>query len=282
MKCRVNSDRVEDVSKVFRILGLNGVKIFEEYDIQFSVAKQIVKQCPKIAHYLLYLNSLVSYRLMYYGEEFWMLFEQYVLNRCSDINEFSGVVNLVIDFTLKHNKIMARQKIDRLKRINRCSEIVGYVDGYEFEPLTVSTAKCLHSGIDSKTIVFSIKMLYYVLKAKGYEVVLPSTIPIPVDRRVALITYLSGLVDVLDEVNVYPLKLLRFSNIIRDVWQKVSLLTSIPPLHIDSVLWYLGRYSYSLSTKSTIFNAINRQLIFKLGEEIIKRLIEELFYRLPP
>ncbi|HID45490.1 MAG TPA: N-glycosylase/DNA lyase, partial [Chromatiaceae bacterium] len=37
-------------------------------------------------------------------------------------------------------------------------------------------------------------MFYYTLKARGVELEIPFTIPILVDRRVAMMTYLSGIV----------------------------------------------------------------------------------------
>lgn len=282
MEYRVNYDRVEEVAKAFRKLGIGGVKIFEEHDTQFHVAKQISERCPQIAQPLLYLNSLVSYRLMYRGEEFWMLFAQYVSKECSHVNSFRDVVNLVASFTLRYNKIMIKQKINRLEKIKKCDDLIDYINVHKFEMLVRHTAKCLHSEPESKTIVFGVKMLYYGLKAKGCDVVLPSSIPIPVDRRVALVTYLSGLVDIAGGTSVALTRLLGIPNVIRKIWQKVSELSSIPPLHIDSVLWYLGKYGYRLVTRSSILSIIDHQLLSRIGEEVVKYLIYELFYRLPP
>lgn len=282
MEYRVNNDRIEEVSKVFRVLGINGVKAFEEHDVQFQAVKQIVEKCYQVAHYLLYLNSIVSYNLMYPGERFWLLFARYVSERCTNVGSFREAVDLVVSFTLKHNRILANQKIDRLVRISMCRGIEVLIDEYRFELINTRTAECLQSRADLKTIVFSVKMLYYVLRARGYDAILPNTIPIPVDRRVALITYLSGLIDIAGRVGVTTSELLRISKTIREVWNRISLLSSIPPLHIDSVLWYLGKYGYNLSTRSSILSAIDKYLVSSLGEETVRRLVNELFYRLPP
>ncbi|MCS7111619.1 MAG: N-glycosylase/DNA lyase [Ignisphaera sp.] len=282
MKYRINDNRIEEISKLFKWIGIYRIKVFEEYDAQFHAAKQIVERCPQTAHYLIYLNSLISYKLMYPGERFWLLFAHYASERCSDLDGFKKVVDLVVDFTLKHNKIMVKQKIDRLRKISRCSDIVDFIDRCEFELISIRTARCLQSESGLKTIVFSVKMLYYAVKAKGYDLVLPNTIPIPVDRRVALLTYLSGLIDVIGETNITPSKLLGISKAIRNIWGRVSLLSSIPPLHIDSVLWCLGKYGYNSSTRSSILNAIDQHLVFSLGEETMRRIVDELFYRLPP
>lgn len=281
MGYRIDYDRVREIAMLFKTLGIDRVRIFELYDTQFHAAKRVSERCPKISEYLLYLNALVSYKLMYYGERFWTLFSQYVSERCSTINSFEEAVNLVIEFTVRYNKVMAEHKVSRLKRIEKCDEVIRDINNHEFELIVRHTAKCLYSKPDSKTIVFSVKMIYYGLRAKGFEIILPSTIPIPVDRRIALLTYLSGLMEILDGGNLDLLSL-KYSGIIREIWQRVSLLSSIPPLHIDSVLWYLGKYGYNLNNRSSILNSIDPHLISKLGRETIKFLIDNLFYKLPP
>uniref|UniRef100_A0A7J3QCX0 N-glycosylase/DNA lyase n=1 Tax=Ignisphaera aggregans TaxID=334771 RepID=A0A7J3QCX0_9CREN len=281
MRYRINYDRIETISNVFKILGINKIKMIEVCDMQFHVAKQLSMLCPQISKYLLYLNSLVSYRLMYHGEKFWVIFAQYVSEKCVNISDFKDAVDLVIDFSMKYNRIMINQKVDRLRRIKRCNEVVRYIDNHEFGLLAKYTAKCLNNNPNSKTVVFSIKMLYYELKSKGFDIVLPNTIAIPVDRRVALITYLSCLLDILNENDINASKLLKISNTIRKIWQKISLLSSIPSLHIDSVIWYLGKYS-NLNSRSSILNSIDKCLISMIGEDDVKYLVDELFYRLPP
>lgn len=50
---------------------------------------------------------------------------------------------------------------------------------------------------DEKTIVFAVKMAYYVGRACGLDVNVPMDIPIPVDYRVTVITICSGLMPVM-------------------------------------------------------------------------------------
>uniref|UniRef100_A0A7C5UTX1 N-glycosylase/DNA lyase n=1 Tax=Ignisphaera aggregans TaxID=334771 RepID=A0A7C5UTX1_9CREN len=88
MRYKINYDRIEIISDVFKILGINKIKMIEVCDIQFHVAKQLSMLCPQISKYLLYLNSLVSYRLMYHGEKFWVIFTQYVSEKCIHISVF--------------------------------------------------------------------------------------------------------------------------------------------------------------------------------------------------
>jgi len=98
------------------------------------------------------------------------------------------------------------------------------------------TYKILGTKPERKTVVFSIKMAYYGLRAL-YELVpqLPMEIPIPVDVRIAKITYKAGLIEGAKDWQ----ELYRKPTIVINLWNIVANRTGIPPLHLDSLLWML-------------------------------------------
>lgn len=62
-------------------------------------------------------------------------------------------------------------------------------------------SKVTNTRGDEKTIVFAVKMAYYVGRACGLDVSAPMEIPIPVDYRVTVITICSGLMPVMGDLN---------------------------------------------------------------------------------
>jgi len=94
----------------------------------------------------------------------------------------------------------------------------------------------LNADPHQKTLVFTIKMLNYTyMCSRGIKRVAPTDIPIPVDYRVAYLTWCAGLIDLMPE------KAMKRYREVQSVWDKVAQLAGIPPLHIDTVLWLTGR-----------------------------------------
>lgn len=281
----VNYDRVYEVAEVFEELGIDGVKKFEDVDQQYHAVKRALEKCSQdfIGH-IFYINALLAYKLKMVGEVFWETFANHVVNNCiGDIlNHRELVVKLIEDFTYRFNNYLIEQKIRRLRRIAACNKLWSLLDTRRYIDLAKETAKCLKTSANTKTVVFSIKMLYYVHRAQGLDTVLPFELPIPVDRRVVYITYMSGLIDITS--NNYKYKylvdaLLKNADVIKKVWSIIALESRVPPLHIDSVVWYFGKYNYVKSIDEVLIE-IDDILYKSLGEDLVKRLVKELFYRL--
>ena len=87
-------------------------------------------------------------------------------------------------------------------------------------------------------------MFYYAYYSSTSErPIVPYTIPLPVDIRIASLTVSSGMMDVLgvERLRNKALYLLgRKINNVRKVWFEVSSLSRIPSLNIDSLLWPIG------------------------------------------
>lgn len=284
LSININRDRVYKIAEVFRDLGINGVKRFEDIDQQYLAIKHALERCSQSTVIrTFYANALIAYKLRVLGEIFWKAFADHVISNChsNDSNDLEFVIKLVEDFTYRFNNYLAEQKIRRLRRIANCNKLWSLLYTGRYVDLAKETARCLKTSVDAKTIVFSIKILYFVHRAQGLDIILPSELPIPVDRRVAYITYMSKLIDI---TNSYENKyltdlLLKNSKTIKKVWSAIASETDIPPLHIDSVLWYFGKYT-NIKNINEVLMKIDDTLYELLGEDLIQKLVKELFYRL--
>jgi len=282
---QVNEDRVRAVSEAFSRLGLRGVKLFEDLDPQMDVAKAISSVCGELTPLILYVNALISYMLSMRGEDYWRRFADVVVSHCP--SNFNEVIDVVKEFTAAVHRYAVNTKLSRLNSLRRCEYLVNYIQGGDILQLWKYTSRCLGTDPNSKTIVFSIKMLYYGYRALGDDTTLPFDIPIPVDRRVARVTYLAKLVELpgamgkgLAEVTN---TLLRGADVIRRVWSDVGLRSSIPPLHLDAPLWILGRYSNASSRCEVLKFAVSdlgNDAVQIIGYDNLRTLINELYYSL--
>lgn len=277
----INTHRIYAIASLFSRIGIDGVRIFEDLDPQYRAIKHTLNHCKfEVTILAFYLNSLVAYRLKMVGEDFWRKFADFLVQRCNDIMDIYSLVELVKIFTQKYNNYLYWQKIERLDKIKRCGDLLNqvYVGTQEFLPLAEKTAKCLRSSVEAKTVVFSIKMIYYVLRAQGINIILPSELPIPVDRRIAYISYTSGVVKVsAQDINNVVELMLKNSSIVREAWSRVSTYSRIPSLHIDAVLWYFGKF-YTVKTIDEVLRNVDAELYAMLGKDLVENLVKELFY----
>jgi DNA-(apurinic or apyrimidinic site) lyase len=133
-------------------------------------------------------------------------------------------------------------KVKRVKRAwagaRRVLEALYRDPSYVVEhPDTVADAlrRALGERAYTKTVVFSVKMAYYAARTIVGRVPLRSSLPIPVDVRVACATYSSGMV----EGPGYR-GLVSRPEPAREAWRGVSEITGIPELHLDTVAWLAG------------------------------------------
>uniref|UniRef100_A0A7C2Z909 N-glycosylase/DNA lyase n=1 Tax=Ignisphaera aggregans TaxID=334771 RepID=A0A7C2Z909_9CREN len=271
--------RIDKVAKAFKELGIERVKVFEDIDPQLEAVKYAVNRCGnRYTDYAFYVNALLAYRLKMKGEVFWDLFAKHLVDHCEEFEDLYHVIEFIERFTKEFNTLAQLQKIKRLHRIRTCSKLYNLLGKGNYAELAKKTAICVGSPLHAKTVVFSVKMLYYTHKAVGKESLLPFEIPIPVDRRIAFITYTSAIVrtDMASPKNAVAM-LMRNSHIVRDAWNIVASASSIPPLHIDSVLWYFGKFSHVKDIREVIEN-IDGRLYALLGKDILVNLANELFY----
>ncbi|MGC9135619.1 N-glycosylase/DNA lyase [Caldivirga sp.] len=229
----VSEDRVAKLSEVLRELSLSDVLAFEERDPQFIVVKKLCTALndPGLVAVLVAMNSVVSYMLTGRGERHWGYFSEYFSrNRPSDLcRDFKAYV--------MSSPYLARGRGVKVNRIDRfCSaklhdKLRGLTDLNEAWRLL---ANGLHSPINSKTVVFAIKMLYYAYRACGVNVKPPEDLPVPVDYRIATLTQCSGLINA--DVKV----LMSRQGIVQEAWGRVTRLSGIPQVNLDALLWVIG------------------------------------------
>ena len=283
-------NRLRSVGEVFKGLGIYGVKKFELIDPQFNEALRISEACGKLTPALLGINAVVAYMITNKGEEFWHSFSEFSIRRCRE----KDIVDLVIEFTRRNNLFNVRNKLRRLSKLRNCPELMESIERHDLIKYWETLAQCLRVSKKSKTIVFSVKMVYYGLRAIGADMELPGEAPIPVDRRISLLTVSSGTISPsncgsLVTQSIHQLRkaskaLMKKPNLVRKVWGGIAQISKVPSLHLDAPLWVIGRYSY-LGRKKKILDTVVKSLSFindEISTELLKELINELYYRLPP
>jgi len=281
------AERIRSVGLLFSRIGLEEIEKFELSDPQFSEALRIAEVCDESAPALLGLNATVAYMLGVRGEEFWHSFSDYCIRRCGELNVF----DLVIEFTRTNNLFSLKNKLRRLDRLRSCPDLPQAIDEHNLIKYWNLLAECLGSDRGSKTVVFSVKMVYYGLRALGINVDLPHEAPIPVDRRISLLSVSSGMTSFngcrsepipLRRLRRYGELIMRKPELVREVWWEVSRISKIPPLHIDAPLWVIGRY-LNFGSRGVIYEELIKSQIGRLlSPSLLKTLINELYNLLPP
>ena len=269
------------VAEAFKELGMGGVQVFEDHDPQMIVAREIHGMCGRVCVAVLAVNALVSYMLEVKGEEYWSSLADHVrVHGCPESPE--DVIELVERFTIRRNRRFLEAKLRRLRKLRTCPDVVVLALEGNLRLFRSRVAKCLGSPPEAKTVVFSVKMAYYGLRASGESLRLPEDLPIPVDFRVAYVTYLSQMISVHARTPQDAVKaIMSKPKAARKVWGEVSKLAGIPPLNLDAPVWVIGRY-VDLGRRTLVINALRKLGITQdLEETRVKKLVDELLYLLP-
>ncbi|MEO3992748.1 MAG: N-glycosylase/DNA lyase [Desulfurococcaceae archaeon TW002] len=278
----INEERVKAVSSVFKSLGLEGCEEFVRVDPQYVSLSKLQRFCGEISVELAAINSLVSYMLSMKGEEFWNLFTDFTMSRCSEVRDLRGAVELVKEFTRNYNKLYLGVKMKRLDKVLKCADAFKSLRLGQIKEYLSKLSLCIDAEKESKTVVFSVKMAYYVLRSTKADANL-SKISIPVDRRVALVTLTSGLlsptrrtIKTFIELENLAEELLKHPKNVRIVWDIVSEESGIPALLIDTPLWLIGGYVKTSKASEIVKNLVNLGLL--IDESLLTRLVSELTY----
>jgi len=249
---RQNEERISIVAEKLSSLGLESALKIEEVDPQFQAIRLITSKMnfgPALT--LIVLNSIISYRLSGRGEDYWNEFALYV-SRADEPKSLVEAVKLMLGFlsTSKINVALRGPKTSRLLRASTASvlepdRIVN--QARNLRRFAEALALSLKSRWSSKTIVFSLKMICYAYRARyGRAFVAPFNIPIPVDSRVAKLSWTSGVVDV---EGASPKRwgdvveaVMSGPRVAQRAWSAVAKKSGIPPLHLDSILWLVGGF----------------------------------------
>lgn len=222
------ASRLRRVVEVLGRYGVQKILELEKRDPQYEAVCQVVKRHGEIGARLAMLNALVSYRLAGKGEEHWRYFGAYFSSR--------EVGDICRDF-LKYIDESPYLKLAASAKKTRALKTCRYTPNLNDLRQTLhELSRLLDADPHQKTLVFTIKILNYAyICASGADRTLPMDIPIPVDYRVAHLTWCAGLID------TPPSQAAKNYREVQQIWNKVAEETGIPPLHIDTVLWLAGR-----------------------------------------
>jgi len=282
----VNTERARRIAESLAEIGPRGLDAIESSDPQF-LSIESVGRSKSCCLWLFYVNALISYKLKLRGEEYWLKFGEFIANLCDCGAGPQLHERLLEEFTRRYNNILLQQKLERLRKVLRCKDFVSDIIEHRYDDLrdlVYDTSRCLRTQPHSKTVLFAAKIYYYISKYLKIPCNVPHELPIPVDIRVAKMSVLSGLLEGADaNINASILETKHIKKI-QYAWNLVAELSGIPPIRIDSVLWIMGRFSDS-KTRHEVYElfALNYgSLLLVLGESAARRLINELFYILPP
>nr|MEB3860324.1 N-glycosylase/DNA lyase [Desulfurococcales archaeon] len=275
------------VSKAISLVGLESIMEFEEkLDPQYGVMRSIVEAAgegPATVYGL--LAGIVSYKLAMPGEEWWECFKRMIAGKRREspptgVSEIVGDMLWFLD-NCRGSIIGREAKKARIRRVySRANRLLAsLIEDPRLvarDPLLV--ARLLASSLDSeywrKTIVFALKLAYYAVRARGLREPLNASIPIPVDQRVACASISSGIIRGargIDEIVSKPMTCQR-------AWFMVSEKSGVPSMHIDSLLWVLGRFLRELPRDQAV-RRIASLVSTVTSEERAVALARELAWR---
>ena len=249
---RQNEERILIVAERLKSLGLESALRIEEVDPQFQAVRLITSKMgfgPALT--LIVLNSIISYKLSGRGEDYWNEFALYV-SKANEPKSLVEAVKLVLGF-LSASKINVALRTTKTSRLLRASTArilepdIIVRQTRNLRRFAEDLALSLRSKRSSKTIVFSIKMICYAYRARyGRALIAPFSIPIPLDSRIAKLSWTSGVVDIegasLRTWSDVIEALMNKPRIAQRAWSAVAKKSGIPPLHLDSILWLIGSF----------------------------------------
>ena len=230
IKEKNESSNVEKLVGILKKWSVDEIMEFEEkYDEQYKSLKKMYEKIPDKKYFciIVLLNALVSYQLNGTGEQYWEEFSKYFRK-----TRIKDPIEDLIEFLTQsqYNKRLKETKIKRIRKLRKIVRMLEESQDKLYEnpnDLLNLLSRALKSPRTSKTLVFAVKMFNYACRIKtGIKRPLPYEIDIPLDNRILKISEkLSGTKN--------PLEL----------WREISEKTSLPPLHIDSLLWVIYRFA---------------------------------------
>ncbi len=226
--------RAERLGRLLAGIGVETAIAVEENDPQLEAARTIVGVLGASGVAYTVANALVSYRLTARGEDYWLEYARYVSRNPPRATSIAQYVAAFLERS-RGNRALLAQKRKRLFRVARVlEEIASSPERFrDLGFLLGALSKALGGRGEEKTIVFAAKMAYYAYRALGWRVEGVERVPLPVDRRIAFLTASSKLVPVPCPekiMGVYRGAALR-------AWRVVSMVSGIPLLHLDALLW---------------------------------------------
>lgn len=209
-------------------VSFDDIKIIEENDPQYISLKNLYFNMQNKDFYLslIITNALVCYQLSSQWEEYWEEFNLYFTKQ--SLKNKDEIIPEMITFLKqsKGNKRILNMKIKRLEKVKLFLEKFLWNEDFYYSNMITfqkDLAKVMKQKINDKTIVFTIKMFWYWARTQFDNFhYFPFDIVIPIDSRLTKLYQI---------YNTNPnLEIEEFYNIL-------SKKLSIPPLHLDAILW---------------------------------------------
>ena len=283
MRVTINYDRVEELSNLLSLIEPSRILVLEEeFDPQFKALKKLSATVGRNwASVYALLVSLVSYKLTMKGEEWWDCLASMISRRRSLIppTRLDDVLQDVLWFLDNcRGSIIARDaKRRRVQTVfKNAKHLLSMLASrpdiiYESaEDIIKSLSRALNVEPWRKTVVFTVKMVYYAVREPGDQRLLNIDIPIPVDVRVACASYSSMVVEAPNYMEIT-----RNPRPAQEAWSIISKKTGIPTINLDTILWLTGWMPRDLSlddVKERVQRLLSRIVEDKRAFEIARRL----------
>jgi len=225
MRCKTDKKILYCLGLTLKSIGLDYIYNLENEDPQLiSLRKLATTFESKIFYDVSLLAALVAYRIRGTGESYWSDLAN--MNKSARGSPFDIVEN----FLVQRRELAIRGKFARLEKLRKSNfSVMENFTDYKNNPKKLyDRMNGVLNGKGEKTLSFAIKIFYYsVLAKENRRITLPDDIPIPVDSRVIKVSRAIGLInpDCTERDKIY------------EVWNMISSLSNIQPLHIDSYIW---------------------------------------------
>ncbi|MGB9709547.1 N-glycosylase/DNA lyase [Infirmifilum uzonense] len=216
---------------------------FVKVDPQYESVSEIVRKMGYVEGSLYVIGvALISYMLSSRGEEHWRIASKYAEGGCiKALQEFvtkSPSINWLRDQRKKRVELYVSKALPSLREQLQKNEV-------DLDTIHLELARLLKARKEDKTVVFAIKMLYYSLLSSGKGFHGGIDIPIPVDYRVSLVSFTSGLFRGWscgeDLRRLAREARTRQKETIIRLWKIVAEVAGKPPFLLDSIVWVTGR-----------------------------------------
>ncbi len=281
MREAINKSRVTALTTALRLVPPEALEASELADPQYRAIARLVRRHSEKAVAIVVANAVVSYRIPKHGEDYWLDYSSFWEDKPPP-HTVSELLDRVIEFLVREKVAVLQQKVGRLQRARSVLEAL-LEDPLRYRSLTLlydDLVRSLRGPRYQKTIAFAAKMAYYTYKALGVSVEGLQDIPVPLDRRFALLTATSGLLSY-DPDTIYS----RFRSVAEAAWRLVSDASGIPPARLDTLLWLPARGIERLVAKGLIGHARDEyahHLLYYTGGRLdvktARRIAEEVLY----
>ncbi len=263
---------------------VEAIDVAEVSDPQFTAVKRIAGRHGEATVAIVVANALVSYRLNMHGEEYWLKYSEWWISRSTPVSSIE-VVEAIAEFLRVYRVPLYQQKLKRLERAKRIIDVLlkepfAYIDVSKLYRDTAREVGRAGPGRYQKTAAFAAKMAYYAYRALDISVEGLWGIPIPLDKRFALLTATSGIIPVHPDI-VYT----RHRDAAEEAWRRIAELSGHPPVRLDTLLWLPARSIEPLIRKGLLGVArdeYTQKLLYYTGGRVdtrlARRIAEELLY----